>query len=144
MTMNELVDNEVARPRFQAELVMLFAVFTMALAALGSYGVISQNVRARIPELGLRRALGAGSADLLGLVLRQGMMAPLVGLVLGLGVGALLMGRVLSTVLYGVSPREPIVFIVVGVTLAFTSLCACLLPARDAMRIEPLTALRLD
>jgi len=95
-------------------------------------------------ELGLRRALGAGSADLLGLVLRQGMIAPLVGLVLGLGVGALLMGRVLSTVLYGVSPREPIVFIVVGVTLAFTSLCACLLPARDAMRIEPLTALRLD
>jgi len=142
--MDELVDNELARPRFQAAIVLLFAAFTLILASLGCYGVIAHHVRSRVPELGLRRALGATSPDLLRLVIFDGLHAPLIGLALGLALGVLVMSRILGAALYGVSPREPLVYFGVAATLILTSVLACLLPARDAVRIEPLTALRQD
>ena len=144
ITMDELVDNELARPRFQAALVLLFAAFTLVLASLGCYGVIAHHVRSRVPELGLRRALGATSPDLLRLVIFDGLHAPLIGLALGLALGVLVMSRILGAALYGVSPHEPLVYFGVAATLILTSVLACLLPARDAVRIEPLTALRQD
>ena len=144
VTMHELVDGELARPRFQAILVILFAIFTTTLATLGIYGVISQNVRHRIPEFGLRRALGATPQDLLKLILRGGLKAPLTGLAIGLATAATTTGPILGSFLYEVCPREPLVFATVAATLAIAILAATTIPAREAMGLEPLTALRRD
>ncbi|MBY0504354.1 MAG: ADOP family duplicated permease [Bryobacteraceae bacterium] len=143
-TMDALVDSELARPRFQAGLVLLFAASMLGLAALGTYGVIAHQVRGRLAEFGLRRALGASSPALLRLVVWDGMKGPLVGLLLGLALSVVWLGRVLESVLYGVGPREPLVFGAAGLLLAVTSLLACLPPARAAIRLDPLAALRRE
>ena len=142
MTIEEVVDGELARPRFQTLLLTLFAAVAMALAAVGTYGVIAYSVRSRVPELGLRRALGAETLDLLRLVLTEGLKAPLIGLAVGLLLGGLVVGRFLETLLYGTTPRDPVVLLWTAGILAITSLLACLLPGRLAARVEPSVALR--
>ncbi len=142
MAIEEVVDGELARPRFQALLLGLFAAVAMALAALGTYGVIACNVRGRVPELGLRRALGAETPDLVRLVLTDGMKGPLIGLGVGMALGALVVGRFLGTLLYGITPRDPVVFVLTIGILAVTSFLACLLPGALAARVEPSVALR--
>jgi len=144
MTMNEVVDNQLARPRFQAVLLGLFAVVAVVLAAVGAYGVIAHNVRSRAPEFGLRRALGAGTPDLLRLVLWDGMKAPLAGLAVGLLIGGLAVGRYLQALLYGIAPRDPTVLLFTAGLLALTALLACVLPGRWAVRVEPSEALRQE
>jgi len=144
MTMNEVVDNQLARPRFQAALLGLFAVVAILLAAVGAYGVIAYNVRSRAPEFGLRRALGAGTPDLLRLVLWEGMKAPLAGLAVGLLIGGLAVGRYLQSLLYGIAPHDPRVLLFTAGLLALTALLACALPGRLAARVEPSQALRQE
>jgi putative ABC transport system permease protein len=144
MTMNEVVDEQLARPRFQAVLFGLFAAVAMLLAAVGTYGVIAHSVRSRVPEFGLRRALGAGTPDLLRLVMWNGMKAPLAGLAVGLLLSAFAVGRYLESLLYGIAPRDPQVLLVTAGLLALTALLACALPGRWAARVEPVRALRQE
>jgi putative ABC transport system permease protein len=142
--MSEVIDDQLARPRFQALLLALFAAAAMALAAVGAYGVIAHNVRSRVAEFGLRRALGAGTPELVRLVLWDGMKAPLLGLAVGLAIGAFAVGRYLETLLYGITPRDPAVLLLTGGLLALTALLACALPGRWAASVEPSQALRQE
>lgn len=122
----------------------LFAFVAIALAAVGTYGVIAYNVRSRVPEFGLRRALGAGTPDLLRLVLWDAMKAPLLGLVIGLLIGAFAAGRYLETFLYGITPRDPGVLFGTAALLIVTAVLACALPGRLAAGVEPSQALRQE
>jgi ABC-type antimicrobial peptide transport system permease subunit len=129
--------------RFRATLLTLFSLGSLLLGGVGVYGVASQTVVRRVPELGLRKAIGAGSGDLVWLVLRQGGVAAIVGLCLGAGT-ALAGAGVLSRFLYGVVPRSPqILFLVAAVLLAAT-MVAMLGPAIRAARVDPMTALRQE
>jgi ABC-type antimicrobial peptide transport system permease subunit len=115
----------------------------LVLAALGVYGVMSYVVNQRTREFGVRLALGATARDLLGMILREGMVLAAVGTVAGLGL-ALLTARGLTAVLYGVDPFDPIVFTGVPLLLAVVMLLACWLPARRATRVNPVEALRSE
>jgi predicted permease len=143
-TMRAVVDDELGRERFLLVLLGLFGAVATGLAAVGTYGVIAQSVRARVPEMGLRRALGAGTWDLWRLVLGEGLRAPLLGLAFGLAAGWLLVGRLLASLLYGVTPRDPAVYAGAAALLAFTALLACALPSRHAAGVEPARALRQE
>ena len=142
MTMNEVVGDQLAQPRFQAILLGLFAAVAMALAAVGTSGVIAYNVRSRLPEFGLRRALGAGTSDIVRLVLTKGMTAPLTGLAVGLLVGGFAVGRYLEALLYGITKYDPVVLLSTAGLLGLTGLLACALPSRLAASVEPSVALR--
>jgi predicted permease len=133
----------MASPRLLMVLVMLFAAVALALAAIGTYGVLSYSVEQRTREIGIRMALGAQVGQVLRMILSQG--AVLVGLGLALGVlGALALQKVLASLLFGVAPTDPLIFGLVVVLLALVSLLACWWPARRAARVDPLVALRYE
>ncbi|PYQ40673.1 MAG: hypothetical protein DMF77_17860, partial [Acidobacteria bacterium] len=111
------------------------------LAALGIYGVVAFVVSHRTREVGIRMALGARAADVLGLVLRQGMAPVVAGLAVGLG-GTLALGRLSSSLLFGVPPHDPATLAAAAAVLTAAALLACALPARRAARIDPAQALR--
>ena len=142
-TMEQILDESVAARRFQMDLAAAFAAAALALASLGVCGVISFTVARRTPELGIRIALGARTAEVLRMVLRQGMAPVVVGVAAGI-LTALAMGRLLASQLYGVSARDPMVFATVAAVLMGIAVCACLAPARRAARIDPVTALRSE
>jgi predicted permease len=142
-TLEEVMAQSVAQRRFQMMLVLLFAAAALALAAFGTYGVLSYAVTRRTAEMGIRMALGAPQGDVLRLVLRQGMLPVLVGLAAG-GAAALGIGRYLESLLFHVSPRDPVAFGVSGTVLLLVSTAACLIPARRATRVNPIDALRFD
>lgn len=142
-TMDEVFDDALARPRFLAELLVIFAVVALALAAVGTYGVLAYSVAERRREIGIRMALGASEGGVLTLVLRQGMTVALIGLAVGLA-GALAVTRVVSSLLFGVQPTDPATFAAVGLFMLAVALVACVVPARRATRVDPLVALRLD
>ncbi len=144
ITMNDVVDDQLARPRFEAALLGLFAAVAMLLAAVGTYGVIAHSVRSRVPEFGLRRALGAATPDLLRLVFWNGMKAPLLGLAVGMLVAGFAVGRYLETLLYGITPRDPEVLLATAALLSLAALLACALPGLWATRVEPSQALRQE
>jgi ABC-type antimicrobial peptide transport system permease subunit len=123
------------------EMVGLFAVTALLLAGLGIYGVISYMVSERTHEIGIRIALGAESTNILQMVLRQGLGLALVGAVVGL-IGALIVSNVMSGLLYGVRPTDPLTFAGVAILLIGVALVACYFPARRALRVDPLVALR--
>lgn len=139
--MDDLVAASVAEPRFRTLLLSLFAIVSLALAAVGLYGVVAFSVNQRRSELGLRIALGADPRDVLRLVLREGMLPVLLGILCGLG-GAAFLARVMRTLLFGVDALDPITFTAVAVTLAGVALAACYMPARRAMRVDPAGSLR--
>jgi putative ABC transport system permease protein len=130
-------------PRFRAMLLMLFGAVAVLLAAVGVYGVLAQLVSQRIPEFGLRRAVGAQGADLAWLVLRQGGASAAAGLFVGVVV-ALSGARVIQGLLYGVTPTEPLVFGIASLVLAAGALLAMLFPVLRAVRVDPMTALRQE
>jgi predicted permease len=142
-TMNEVVRSSTAQPRFFSLLLGSFAVLALMLASFGIYGVVSYSVSRRVSEIGIRVALGAPSAGVVGLVVRGGMRPVLIGAVIGLvaSVGA---ARALNTILFGVSTHDPVTFAVVPVLLIAIALLACWLPAWRAVRVDPTEALRVE
>ncbi len=135
------VGDALARPRALTALLGGFALVAAVLAVLGVYGVIATLVRARTRELGLRMALGAGEGDVMGMVVRQGMLPAAGGVAVGLA-GALALARMLEGLLYGVAPLDPLAFVVGGGALFALALVACLAPARRAGRLQPAVVLR--
>jgi predicted permease len=142
-TGEELVDQSIARQRFSATLLALFSALALILGASGIYGVASYAVAQRIHEIGVRMALGAEPMSVLGLILREEMLAPLIGIAVGVA-GAMGATTVLSHLLYGVGAKDPVTYSAVCLVLAGASFLACFIPARRAMRVDPMVALRYE
>jgi len=141
--MDKVLFDSVGRPRFVMILVMLFAAVALVLAAVGTYGVLSYAVEQRTREIGVRMALGAQVGQVLGMILAQGALLAGVGLFLGVA-GAVALHSVLASLLFGVTPTDPLIFAAVVALLALVSFMACLLPAQRAARVDPLVALRSE
>jgi putative ABC transport system permease protein len=143
MTMEERVMQSLSRPRAYALVVGVMAGFALAIACVGLFGVLSYSVAQRTREIGVRTALGAGTRDIVSLVVRSGLTIVATGVVGGLVAGALLV-QSLSKILFGVRPFDPLTFAVVPVFLVLAAAVACAAPARRAARIDPLRALRTE
>src|SRR5918996_2357574 len=143
----QMMETVVAQARGQARLMMwllgIFAGVALLLASIGIYGAVAYSVEQRTGEIGVRMALGAQTADVLRLVVRQGMAPVLLGLTVGM-VAALALGRLLTTQLYQVSPHNPALLATAALTLGVVALLACFLPARRATRVDPIQALRTE
>lgn len=142
-TMDQIVAAETAQQRFQTILLGTFGVLGFLLAMVGIYGVISYDVGQRTREIGLRMALGAQPSGVLRMVIREGMLLAFAGIVLGVA-GALALGRFIESLLFNIKPTDPATFISVSIVLAIVALIACYLPARRAMHVEPMEALRYE
>ena len=140
--MDDLVAESVADRRFTMAVLSTFALVALLLAAVGIYGVLSQSVVQRTPEIGVRMALGADARRVLGLVIAAAMRPVLIGVAIGL-VGAALSGRLLQSFLFGVAPLDPVAFVTAAGVLIGVALLAAFVPARRATRIDPLLALRV-
>lgn len=132
-----------AQRRFQTSLLIAFALIALVLAAIGIYGLIRYSVATRMREIAIRIAVGAQRADILRMVLREGLSLGLAGLAVGL-VGAAALGRLLSGLVFGVTPTDPLTFIVVSLLLLSVAALACYFPARRAARIDPAGALKYE
>ena len=143
ITMDEAVAQANAQPRFEMLLLAVFAVVALVLAAVGIYGVMSYSVARRTHEIGIRVSLGASRADVLRLIMRQGLVLAVAGSAAGL-VAALLLARLMTKLLYGVPPTDPVTFVCVAGLLILVALVACYVPARRAMRVDPVTAMRCE
>ena len=143
VTMDGVVANANAQPRFEMMLLGVFAIVALTLAAVGIYGVMSYSVSRRTQEIGIRMSLGATRAEVLGLVVRQGMTLALAGSAAGIA-AALLLARLMTKMLYGVRPADPVTFAGVAVVLILVALLASYIPARRATRIDPMVALRYE
>jgi ABC-type antimicrobial peptide transport system permease subunit len=140
-TMDEVVAATLSQHRFTMWLFAALAGLAFLLAAVGIYSVLAYSVRSRVQEIGVRIALGASPADILRLVVSEGMRPALAGIGLG-ACGALALGGVLSKLVYGVSPADPITFFAVALVLSIVAVFACVIPAYRATRIHPVVALR--
>ncbi|MEP7272055.1 MAG: ABC transporter permease [Acidobacteriota bacterium] len=142
-TMEEIVSTSVASRRFSMLLLGVFAGLALVLAAVGIYGVMAYSVSQRTHEIGIRLALGARRGDVVRLVLGQGMAVAGIGVAVGV-VAAFAATRLLSTLVYGVSLTDPVIFVSIPLILGAVALVACLLPARRATMVDPLVALRYE
>ena len=142
-TMDEILSGTLSPRRFSVILISIFAALALVLAAIGIYGVMSYMVGRRVGEIGLRVALGAQPRDVLRLIVGNGARLSLIGIAIG-AAGALALTRLMSSLLYGVSARDPVTFAAVAILLAVVALAACYIPARRAMRVDPMVALRYE
>jgi predicted lysophospholipase L1 biosynthesis ABC-type transport system permease subunit len=142
-TMGQLAWETTVLQRVSMILLGAFAALALVLASIGIYGVISFSASQRTHEIGVRIALGARSLDVLRLVIGEGLRLTFLGLLLGLA-GGLALTRFLSSLLYGVRAGDPLIFLATPVVLLAVALIACYVPARRAMRVDPLVALRYE
>jgi len=143
VTMDGVVAEANAQPRFEMLLLTIFAAVALVLASVGIYGVISYSASRRTHEIGVRMSLGASRSDVLVLVMRQGVWLAVAGSVIGIA-GALVISRLMAKLLYGVQPTDPATFAAMAVALGAVALVACYVPARRAMQINPTAALRCE
>jgi len=143
VTMDGVVAEANAQPRFEMMLLSIFAAVALVLAAVGIYGMISYSASQRTHEIGVRMSLGATRGDVLLLVVRQGIWLAVAGSAAGL-TGSLLLSRLMGGLLYGVKPTDPVTFAAVAFGLAVVAMLACYIPARRAMRVDPMAALRYE
>ena len=143
VTMDQLLSESVAPRRFSAVLTGVFATLALVLAAVGIYGVMGYMVGKRTNEVGIRMSLGAQRADVLRLLLREGALLAGTGILIGL-LGSLALSQFLRTLLFKVRPMDPLTFAGVAIALFAVAMLACFVPARRAMRVDPVTALRCE
>ena len=140
-TMDQIVSAAVARQRFSMLLLGVFASLALLLAAVGIYGVMSYSVAQRTHEIGIRMALGAQRSDVLKMTIRQGLRLAVIGVVIGIAAG-LLLTRVMSSLLFGISPTDPLTFATISLVLMGVALVASYVPALRSMKVDPMVALR--
>jgi len=142
-SMETVVSDSVMRRRFGMVLLSILAGLAMLLAAIGLYGVVSYSVSQRTQEIGIRMALGAKSADVLRLVVREGMKSAWIGVAVGLALSVPLT-RFLSSLLYAVGANDPLILVLIPLLLAVVVLLASYIPARRATKVDPMVALRYE
>ena len=142
-TLDTWVSRLADRPRFETTLLSFFALAGLLIAIIGLYGVVAYMAQQRTQEIGIRMALGATRAAVLRLIVREGMKFVVVGGAIGLG-AAIALTRIMRSVLFGVTPHDPVSFIAVTILMALVALAAILVPARSAMKTDPMTALRWE
>jgi putative ABC transport system permease protein len=142
-TMEERLNDSLARTRFSTTLLSVFAGLALLLASIGIYGVVSYTVGQRAHEIGIRMALGARPDDAVRLIVRQGSIPVAAGIAVGF-IGSLIATRVLATLLYDVSAADPLTFGVLSLFLALVAFAASYLPARKATKVDPMVALRYE
>jgi putative ABC transport system permease protein len=140
-TMDGLISDSISPRRFSAVLVGIFAALALLLAAIGIYGVMSYSVSQRTQEIGLRIALGAQRTNVRGMILGQTLKLTLIGVGLGLA-GAFVLARFLASLLFGIGSYDPVTFLGVALLLVGVALAASYIPARRAMRVDPVVSLR--
>ena len=141
--MTQVASESMSRRRFAMQIVGLFGILALLLAAVGIYGVIAYSVTQRTREIGIRVALGANRSAILRWVLKQGMMLTIAGVVIGL-VGALALTRLLRSLLFGIGPTDFVTYGALAILLTGVALIACYVPARRATKVDPLVALRYE
>jgi putative ABC transport system permease protein len=140
-SMTQVISSSVAGPKFNTFLVALFAALALILAAIGIYGVLAYTVTQQSHEIGIRMALGAQQRDVMRLILKRGARLALLGVAIG-AAGAVLLTHLMASLLYGISPTDPVTLCSVTIVLVGVALLACYIPARRAMRVDPMQALR--
>jgi putative ABC transport system permease protein len=142
-TLEQIVAESLGQERLTMALLGVFAGIALLLAIVGIYGAVAYTVEQRTGEIGVRMALGAQTTDVLRLVVRQGMNPVIIGLIIGL-TGTFAVGRLLAAQLYQISPYNPLLLGATAIVLALAALLACLIPARRAMHVDPIEALRTE
>jgi ABC-type antimicrobial peptide transport system permease subunit len=142
-TMTEAVSSSVSGPRFNTFLLGIFAVVALLLASIGIYGVLAYIVSQQTHEIGIRLALGAEPRRVFGLVVGRGARLAALGAAIGVA-GAIALTRLMRGLLYSVSPTDPLTFVAVVTLLLSVALAACWIPARRAMKVDPIVALRYE
>ena len=142
-TFEEVIGASVTRQRFLSVLLGIFAVVALTLAAIGTYGILSYMVTERQREIGIRMALGAGHGKVVGMILGQGLGIAVTGILIGIG-GAYALSNLTASLLYGVSPSDPVTYAAVAGVITLVAVVACIVPTRRATRVDPLEAIRAD
>jgi predicted permease len=142
-TQAEQANQTLRMERLFARLLIFFGLLALLLAGIGLYGVMAYSVAQRTQEIGIRVALGAQAADVLKLVIGQGMILAIIGVAVGIG-GAIGLTRLMQTLLYGISATDPLTFAVIALVLTVVALLACYIPARRATKVDPMIALRYE
>ncbi|HEX8651896.1 MAG TPA: ABC transporter permease [Pyrinomonadaceae bacterium] len=142
-TMEQVMQAAVSQRRFAMVMLVVFAFIALTLSAVGIYGVMAYSVTQRTHEIGIRMALGAQPRDVMRMVIKQGLILTFAGMVVGLA-GAFLVTRFLSSLLFGVGARDPVTFACISLLLSAVALLACYIPARRAMKVDPMVALRYE